>query len=65
MNMGDKGHIIVVERLDTKTIIFYDPQRNQRWSIGQILTESDSLEILKVDNLRFNRDVLKAISNPI
>lgn len=65
MNMGDKGHIIVVERLDTKTIIFYDPQRNQRWSIGQILTVSDSLEILKVDNLRFNRDVLKAISNPI
>lgn len=63
MNSGDDGHIIVVERLDAKNIIFYDPQRNQRWSIGQIIAESDSLEILKVDNLRFNRDVLKAISH--
>lgn len=66
MNYGEeKGHIIVVERLDAKTIFFYCPQKNERWSIGQIIEESSSLEILKVDNLCFNRDVLKAISSAL
>lgn len=61
-NNNGYGHIFVAERLDKDTFILYDPQKNVTYKLGDILNEYKSIEILRVDNLRFNHDVLKAIS---
>ena len=64
-NNNGYGHIFVAERLDKDTFILYDPQKNVTYKLGDILNEYQSIEILRVDNLRFNHDVLKAISQII
>lgn len=60
------GHIIVAEKIHGQEVIFYDPQdRGITWSLGEIIESSQSLEILRVDNLCFNHEVLRAIARPL
>lgn len=64
-NKGKKGHIFVAERLNNDTLLFIDPQDGSTYSIGNILLQYDDFEILKVDELRFNRAILKEISEKV
>lgn len=65
INNGDDGHIIIAERLNKKKIILYDPQRDETLSIQDFLEDSKYVECLRVDELLFNRRILKAISRTL
>ncbi len=64
-NTGNDGHIIVAEKLDDKTLILYDPQTNGTYTIEDFVKKSDYIEYLRVDKLKFNREILLAISRVV
>lgn len=61
------GHIITIER--TKSgLVFYDPQRNDFLSIGEIVNDimmGSKIELLRVDKLLVNPSLLDSIASTI
>ena len=61
------GHIITIER--TKNgLVFYDPQRNDFLSIGEIVNDimmGSKIELLRVDKLLVNPSLLDSIASAI
>lgn len=55
------GHIISAERLKSGKIIFYDPQSKDFISIEDLLKDIISIEILKIDELYFNKKIVSEI----
>ena len=58
------GHIITVERTE-RGLIFYDPQRNDFLSIGEIvndMVEGSKIQLLRVDKLLINPSLLDSLS---
>lgn len=43
------------------TLVFYDPQDGQTWSINEIFTNSQGAKVtsMRVDSLLFNNDFVK------
>ena len=58
------GHVITAERLESGKLLFYDAQSGIFLNIREY-TNLESLEVLKVDKLLFNKELLKAISQII
>ena len=58
------GHIITAVRTK-KGLILYDPQRNETWSLHEIISEmreNSKLELLRVDRLLVRPDLLKTLT---
>ena len=58
------GHIITAVRTK-KGLILYDPQRNETWSLHEIISEmreNTKLELLRVDRLLVRPDLLKTLT---
>ena len=61
---NNTGHVITAERLKNGKLIYYDAQSGDFLNIREIAAVKD-YELLKVDNLIFNSDMLKAVSEVI
>ena len=63
----DEGHIITAVR--TKDgLILYCPQRNEYWSLSEIIQEMSpgtKLELLRVDRLLVNTELLNSLTESI
>lgn len=58
------GHIVTVERTE-RGLIFYDPQRNDFLSIGEIVNDmakGSEIQLLRVDKLLINPSLLDSLS---
>ena len=63
----DLGHIITVERTK-KGLVFYDPQQDNFFSLGEIISgmlEGSKLQLLRVDKLLINPKLLKSLTTAL
>lgn len=63
----DLGHIITVERTK-KGLVFYDPQQDNFFSLGEIISgmlEGSKLQLLRVDKLLINPQLLKSLTTAL
>lgn len=63
----DLGHIITVERTK-KGLVFYDPQQDSFFSLGEIISgmlEGSKLQLLRVDKLLINPRLLKSLTTTL
>ena len=63
----DLGHIITVERTK-KGLVFYDPQQDNFFSLGEIISgmlEGSKLQLLRVDKLLINSQLLKSLTTAL
>lgn len=58
------GHAITAEKLPSGKIVYYDAQNGEFVNIRENV-DIESLEILRVDKLLFNKDVLNRIARAI
>lgn len=56
-----RGHVITAERLKSGKVIYYDAQSGEFLNIREYAA-LESVELLKVDKLLFNKSMLRAIS---
>lgn len=56
-----RGHVITAERLNSGKVIYYDAQSGEFLNIREYAA-LESVELLKVDKLLFNKSMLRAIS---
>ena len=49
------------ERMKDNTLVLYDPQDGQAWSVNEIFTNSQGAKVtsMRVDTLLFNNDFVK------
>ena len=59
--LNGSGHIITAERLKSGKVIYYDAQSGEFLNIREYAA-LESIELLKVDKLLFNKDLLQEIS---
>lgn len=66
-NRIGSGHIVTAERTE-QGLIFYDPQRNDFLSLGEIVNDimrGSKIELLRVDKLLVNPSLLDSIASAI
>ena len=59
--LDGRGHVITAERLKSGKVIYYDAQSGEFLNIREYAA-LESVELLKVDKLLFNKSMLRAIS---
>lgn len=59
------GHVIIAERINNDTIIYYDPQTGQYMHFAAITANCKYIDFVKVDDLLIDFQILKKISRPI